>query len=163
MVDWNLSRSRFGEPPLPIWKTEDGSEMIYIGSIEELNEGIRKTADVLGGDTNTHYLHEGILDLHKPYVDDITLVKPRRQTMKRVPDLVDVWFDSGAMPYAQWHFPFENKETFEQNFPADFIAEGVDQTRGWFYTRTPSRYYCLIVWHKNRCQTDSFSIRTGIR
>jgi isoleucyl-tRNA synthetase len=134
MVDWNLSRSRFWGTPLPIWKTEDGSEMICIGSVEELNEGIRKAADVLGGDTNTHYLHEGILDLHKPYVDDITLVSPGGKPMKRVPDLVDVWFDSGAMPYAQWHFPFENKETFEQNFPADFIAEGVDQTRGWFYT-----------------------------
>ena len=88
----------------------------------------------MGGETNKHYLHEGILDLHKPYVDDITLVSDSGKPMKRVPDLIDVWFDSGAMPYAQWHFPFENKETFKQNFPADFIAEGVDQTRGWFYT-----------------------------
>ncbi|MEP6712598.1 MAG: isoleucine--tRNA ligase [Ferruginibacter sp.] len=144
MVDWNLSRSRFWGTPLPIWKTVDadgnfldekeGGRQKCIGSIEELNDEIKKAAEVLGGDTNTHYLHEGILDLHKPYVDDIILVSEDGQSMKRVPDLIDVWFDSGAMPYAQWHFPFENKETFKQNFPADFIAEGVDQTRGWFYT-----------------------------
>ncbi len=134
MVDWNLSRSRYWGTPLPIWKTEDGEEMKCIGSVAELNDEIRKAAAQLGGDTNTHYLHEGILDLHKPYVDDITLVSDSGKPMKRVADLIDVWFDSGAMPYAQWHFPFENKETFEQNFPADFIAEGVDQTRGWFYT-----------------------------
>jgi len=134
MVDWNLSRSRFWGTPLPIWKTEDGEEEKCIGSVEELNAEIRKAAGVLGGDTNTHYLHDGILDLHKPYVDDIILVSDSGKAMKRVPDLIDVWFDSGAMPYAQWHFPFENKETFKQNFPADFIAEGVDQTRGWFYT-----------------------------
>lgn len=134
MVDWNLSRSRFWGTPLPIWKTEDGEEERCIGSIEELNNEIKKAAEVLGGETNKHYLHEGILDLHKPYVDDITLVSDTGKPMKRVPDLIDVWFDSGAMPYAQWHFPFENKETFKQSFPADFIAEGVDQTRGWFYT-----------------------------
>ena len=134
MVDWNLSRSRFWGTPLPIWKTEDGEIKKCIGSIEELNTEIRKAAEILGGETNTNYLHEGILDLHKPYVDDIILVSDDGQLMRRVPDLVDVWFDSGAMPYAQWHFPFENKETFQQNFPADFIAEGVDQTRGWFYT-----------------------------
>jgi len=134
MVDWNLSRSRFWGTPLPIWKTEDGEEEICIGSIEELNEGIRHANKVLGGDVNKHYLHEGILDLHKPYVDDIILVSKSGKPMKRVPDLIDVWFDSGAMPYAQWHFPFENKETFEKSFPADYIAEGVDQTRGWFYT-----------------------------
>jgi len=134
MVDWNLSRSRFWGTPLPIWKTEDGEEEKCIGSIEELNNEIKRAAEVLGGETNKHYLHEGILDLHKPYVDEITLVSPAGKPMKRVPDLIDVWFDSGAMPYAQWHFPFENKETFKANFPADFIAEGVDQTRGWFYT-----------------------------
>ena len=134
MVDWNLSRSRFWGTPLPIWRTEDGEEEICIGSIEELNEGIRKANEVLGGDVNKHYLHEGILDLHKPYVDEIVLTSKSGKPMKRVPDLIDVWFDSGAMPYAQWHFPFENKETFRQSFPADFIAEGVDQTRGWFYT-----------------------------
>ena len=141
MVDWNLSRSRFWGTPLPIWKSVDANgnfeeepEEKCIGSVEELNTEIRKAAEVLGGDTNTHYLHDGILDLHKPYVDDIVLVSESGKAMKRVPDLIDVWFDSGAMPYAQWHFPFENKETFKQNFPADFIAEGVDQTRGWFYT-----------------------------
>jgi isoleucyl-tRNA synthetase len=134
MVDWNLSRSRFWGTPLPIWRTEDGSEEICIGSIEELNREIRKANQVLGGDVNTHYLHDGILDLHKPYVDDVILVSASGKPMRREPDLIDVWFDSGAMPYAQWHFPFENQEKFKQNFPADFIAEGVDQTRGWFYT-----------------------------
>jgi isoleucyl-tRNA synthetase len=134
MVDWNLSRSRFWGTPLPIWKTEDGEEEKCIGSIEELNTGIKKANEVLGCGTNENYMHEGILDLHKPYVDDIVLVSASGKPMRRIPDLIDVWFDSGAMPYAQWHFPFENKEIFKQNFPADFICEGVDQTRGWFYT-----------------------------
>jgi isoleucyl-tRNA synthetase len=136
MVDWNLSRSRYWGTPLPVWRTEDGREEICIGSIAELNEGIRKANEVLGGDVNKHYLHEGILDLHKPFVDDIILVSESGTPMQRVPDLIDVWFDSGAMPYAQWHYPFENKELIDKGeaFPADFIAEGVDQTRGWFYT-----------------------------
>ena len=136
MVDWNLSRSRFWGTPLPVWRTEDGEEEICIGSIKELNEGIRKASEILGGDVNKNYLHEGILDLHKPYVDDIILVSALGKPMKRVPDLIDVWFDSGAMPYAQWHYPFENKDLVDKGsaFPADFICEGVDQTRGWFYT-----------------------------
>jgi isoleucyl-tRNA synthetase len=136
MVDWNLSRSRYWGTPLPVWRTEDRGEEICIGSIEELNAEIRKASQVLGGDVNKTYLHEGILDLHKPYVDDIILVSDSGKPMKRVPDLIDVWFDSGAMPYAQWHYPFENKEKLDSKkaFPADFIAEGVDQTRGWFYT-----------------------------
>ncbi len=134
LQDWNLSRSRFWGTPLPIWKTEDGEEEIIIGSIAELNAAIKEAAEKLGGDTNQHYLHDGILDLHKPYVDDIILVSTSGKPMKRVSDLIDVWFDSGAMPYAQHHFPFENKELFAKNYPAEFIAEGVDQTRGWFYT-----------------------------
>ncbi|HZH01595.1 MAG TPA: isoleucine--tRNA ligase, partial [Flavisolibacter sp.] len=142
MVDWNLSRSRYWGPPLPVWRTEDGVEEKCIGSIEELNSEIRKASEVLGGDVNTHYLHDGILDLHKPYVDEVVLVSESGKPMRREPDLIDVWFDSGAMPYAQWHFPFENKEKILTGdaakrgsaFPADFIAEGVDQTRGWFYT-----------------------------
>jgi isoleucyl-tRNA synthetase len=132
MVDWNLSRSRYWGTPLPIWRTEDGSEEICIDSIEELNNAIKKANEVLGGKIQ-HYLHQGILDLHKPYVDEIVLVSPSGKPMKRVPDF---WFDSGAMPYAQWHYPFENKDYIDKGcaFPADFIAEGVDQTRGWFYT-----------------------------
>jgi isoleucyl-tRNA synthetase len=137
MVDWNLSRSRFWGTPLPVWRTEDGEEEICIGSIAELETEIKKANTILGDDVNSHYLNNGILDLHKPYVDDIILVSPSGKSMKRIPDLIDVWFDSGAMPYAQWHFPFENRQMVEgkaEAFPADFIAEGVDQTRGWFYT-----------------------------
>lgn len=133
MVDWNLSRSRFWGTPLPIWKTDYGEEEKCIGSIAELIIEA-KNADKILGLANSPKLTANSLDLHKPYVDDIILVSNSGKPMKRVPDLIDVWFDSGAMPYAQWHFPFENKETFKQSFPADFIAEGVDQTRGWFYT-----------------------------
>ncbi len=130
MVDWNLSRSRFWGTPLPVWRTTDGTEEVCIGSIAELRSAIDKA--VAAGLMEAG---EGLTaDLHKPYVDEIILVSPTGQPMKRVPDLIDVWFDSGAMPYAQWHFPFANKEIFAQNYPADFIAEGVDQTRGWFYT-----------------------------
>ena len=133
VVDWNLSRSRFWGTPLPIWTTEDGEEKVCIGSIEELLAEAKKAEEQLGIAHNSRLTTQD-LDLHKPYVDDIILVSKSGKPMKRVPDLIDVWFDSGAMPYAQWHFPFENKETFEQSFPADYIAEGVDQTRGWFYT-----------------------------
>ncbi|MEY3563251.1 MAG: isoleucine--tRNA ligase [Bacteroidota bacterium] len=136
MVDWNLSRSRYWGTPLPIWRTGDASEEICIGSIEELKTEIQKAHDALGGDVNATFIREGLTDLHKPFVDEIILVSKSGKPMKRVPDLVDVWFDSGAMPYAQWHYPFENKAMIDSGeaFPADFIAEGVDQTRGWFYT-----------------------------
>jgi len=143
MVDWNLSRSRFWGTPLPVWKTEDGEEEVCIGNIEELNEGIRRANNILGDDINKNYLRQGILDLHKPFVDEITLVSKSGKPMKRIPDLIDVWFDSGAMPYAQWGLdynkikkgnPFPFGEGWDGAFPADFIAEGVDQTRGWFYT-----------------------------
>jgi isoleucyl-tRNA synthetase len=143
MVDWNLSRSRFWGTPLPVWRTEDGEEAKCIGSIEELNAEIKKAAEVLGGDTNKKFLEEGLKDLHKPYVDEIILVSDSGKPMRREPDLIDVWFDSGAMPYAQWGLNYEKlragdpqpfNHPFENNFPADFICEGVDQTRGWFYT-----------------------------
>ncbi len=134
MVDWNLSRSRFWGTPLPIWRTEDGTEEKCIGSIQELKEEIIRANKELGENSNNSFLSGDTLDLHKPYVDEVILVSHSGKPMKRVPDLIDVWFDSGAMPYAQWHFPFENKDIFARNYPADFIAEGVDQTRGWFYT-----------------------------
>ncbi len=126
--DWNLSRSRFWGTPLPIWRTEDGKEEICIGSVDELGREIEKANKALN-------LQQQVPeDLHRPYIDEVTLVSPSGKAMKREPDLIDVWFDSGAMPYAQWHYPFENRAVFKQNFPADFIAEGVDQTRGWFYS-----------------------------
>lgn len=139
MVDWNLSRSRYWGTPLPIWRTEEGDEEKCIGSIDELKAEIKKSFDagllILAAGENVESKIELLVsDLHKPFVDHIILVSSDGKPMTRVPDLIDVWFDSGAMPYAQWHFPFENKEDFEKNFPADFICEGVDQTRGWFYT-----------------------------
>ncbi len=143
--DWNLSRSRFWGTPLPIWRTKDGSEELIIGSVEELKAEMRKSIDkgfmdkdifedfVVGDMSEENY---DKIDLHKNIVDQIVLVSDKGQAMKRESDLIDVWFDSGAMPYAQWHYPFENKEKIDANdfYPADFIAEGVDQTRGWFYT-----------------------------
>lgn len=143
LVDWNLSRSRFWGTPLPIWMTEDKKEQICIGSIEQLQKEINKSVaagimkenpykDFIPGDFSKENYNK--IDLHRPYVDDIILVSPTGQKMYRESDLIDVWFDSGAMPYCQWHYPFENKEVFANNFPADFIAEGVDQTRGWFFT-----------------------------
>jgi isoleucyl-tRNA synthetase len=131
LVDWNLSRTRFWGTPLNIWRTEDGKEEICIASIEQLNNEIKKSIE-------KGYLNQSILekeiDLHKPFVDEIILVSATGKKMYREPDLIDVWFDSGAMPYAQLHYPFQNKENLKTTFPADFIAEGVDQTRGWFYT-----------------------------
>ncbi|MFV5690633.1 isoleucine--tRNA ligase [Flavobacterium sp. LT1R49] len=143
--DWNLSRSRFWGIPLPIWRTEEGTEEILIGSVEELYNEIEKSIAAgfqkenpfkgfeIGNMAETNY---DLVDLHKNVVDEITLVSASGKPMTREADLIDVWFDSGSMPYAQWHYPFENKDKIDQNkdFPADFIAEGVDQTRGWFYT-----------------------------
>ena len=136
MVDWNLSRSRFWGTPLPIWRTEDGSEEVCIGSVEELKTAAAKAREVLGDEVNPWLNTTTAIDLHKPFVDDIVLLSRQGKPMHRLPDLIDVWFDSGAMPYAQWHYPFENRALIESGeaFPADFIAEGVDQTRGWFYT-----------------------------
>ncbi len=129
LVDWNLSRSRYWGTPLPIWREEDGKEEKCIGSIEELNAEIEKS--IAAGLMPAGFKLE---DMHRPYVDDVILTSSTGKRMLREPDLIDVWFDSGAMPYAQWHFPFENKEAFAAAYPADFIAEGVDQTRGWFFT-----------------------------
>ena len=139
MVDWNLSRSRFWGTPLPIWRTEDETEEKCIGSIDELKKELQKSIDagcqpLKNGVDAATTITQMVSDLHKPFVDDIILVSDSGKSMKRLPDLIDVWFDSGAMPYAQWHYPFENKDVFKKSFPADFIAEGVDQTRGWFYT-----------------------------
>jgi isoleucyl-tRNA synthetase len=128
LQDWNLSRSRYWGTPLPIWRTEDGQEEKCIGSVEELRLEIEKADKALG-------LNQEVpQDLHRPYIDEVVLASGSGKPMRRETDLIDVWFDSGAMPYAQWHYPFENQETFKRMFPADFIAEGVDQTRGWFYT-----------------------------
>ncbi|EKT3965699.1 isoleucine--tRNA ligase [Flavobacterium psychrophilum] len=143
--DWNLSRSRFWGIPLPIWRTEEGTEEILIGSVEELYNETEKAIAAgfqsvnpfknfqVGNMSEENY---DLIDLHKNVVDEITLVSASGKPMKRESDLIDVWFDSGSMPYAQWHYPFENKDKIDENkdFPADFIAEGVDQTRGWFYT-----------------------------
>ena len=143
--DWNLSRSRFWGIPLPIWRTEDGKETVIMGSMEELIAAIEKSIEAgfmqdnpfkefeVGNMSEENYDR---IDLHKNSVDPIVLCSPSGQAMYRESDLIDVWFDSGSMPYAQWHYPFENKEMIDENkaFPADYIAEGVDQTRGWFYT-----------------------------
>lgn len=133
MVDWNLSRSRFWGTPLPVWSTEDRSEMRCIGSIQELKEAVQEAMQA-GLMKELPWTDWATIDLHKPYVDAIVLKSSQGLPMYREPDLVDVWFDSGAMPLAQWHYPFEHEAEFTRNFPADFIAEGVDQTRGWFYT-----------------------------
>jgi len=133
LVDWNLSRSRYWGTPIPIWRTKDNKEEICIGSLEELQSEIDK-AKLLGIDNKFKKVDDPAFDLHRPFVDEIILASSTGQPMYREPDLIDVWFDSGAMPYAQWHYPFENKSEFKNAFPADYIAEGVDQTRGWFFT-----------------------------
>ena len=129
LVDWNLSRSRYWGTPLPIWRTESGEEEICISSIDELNAEMKKANDAFADVNNPDTLD----DLHRPYVDDIFLVSPKGEKMTRETDLIDVWFDSGAMPYAQHHY-MGDKSVIDGSFPADFIAEGVDQTRGWFFT-----------------------------
>ncbi|WP_337042044.1 isoleucine--tRNA ligase [Emticicia sp. 17c] len=140
-VDWNLSRSRYWGTPLPIWRSEDGEE-VCIGSLEELKNGIlhAQKDDALSAEQkqkNDYFLTllaENKEDLHRPFVDEVYLVSTSGKVMQRESDLIDVWFDSGAMPFAQWHYPFENKDIFDNSYPADFISEGVDQTRGWFFT-----------------------------
>ncbi len=130
LVDWNLSRSRYWGTPLPIWRTEDRKEEKCIGSLEELRAEVELSvkAGYMSGPLPEDF------DLHRPFVDNVYLVSSTGKKMMREPDLIDVWFDSGAMPYAQWHYPFKNQETFKAKYPADFIAEGIDQTRGWFFT-----------------------------
>ena len=136
LVDWNLSRSRFWGIPLPIWTSEDRKEQIAVGSVEELSRLIDESVKkgVMKSNPLANMSDYNSFDLHRPYVDDIVLVSDKGTKLIREADLIDVWFDSGAMPYAQWHYPFENKDQLKEHYPADFIAEGVDQTRGWFFT-----------------------------
>ena len=142
LVDWNLSRSRYWGTPLPIWRTEDGSEELCFGSVEDLvqalqaalNSGKLNAEQITGNEAFIAAAKAGEADLHRPYVDTIFVLSASGIVMGRELDLIDVWFDSGAMPFAQWHYPFENQDIFKQSYPADFISEGVDQTRGWFFT-----------------------------
>jgi len=167
LQDWNLSRSRYWGIPLPIWRTEDGSEELCIGSVAELQAGIDKANEVLDLDQQVPK------DLHRPYIDDVVLVSSTGQKMVRETDLIDVWFDSGSMPYAQWHYPFENKELIdnalngnggEVSYPADFIAEGVDQTRGWFYTLHAIATMCFdSVAYKNVVSNGLVLDKTGAK
>lgn len=167
LQDWNLSRSRYWGIPLPIWRTEDGTEEICIGSIKELQQAINLANEKLG-------LNQSVpKDLHRPYIDDVFLVSSNGEKMVRETDLIDVWFDSGSMPYAQWHYPFENKELIdnalngnggEVSYPADFIAEGVDQTRGWFYTLHAIATMCFdSVAYKNVVSNGLVLDKTGAK
>ena len=161
LQDWNLSRSRYLGIPIPIWTTEDKEEQICIGSAEQLRAECEKAVETglmdknpLGDFEPQNMSKENYetFDFHRPFVDDIVLVSPSGKAMKRETDLIDVWFDSGSMPYAQWHYPFENKELIDQNkfYPADFIAEGVDQTRGWFFTLHAIATLCFdTIAYKN--------------
>ena len=151
LVDWNLSRSRYWGTPLPIWRTEDGKEEICIGSVEELRAEIEKSIKA-GFMTENPYASEDYtkFDLHRPYIDGVVLVSPTGKKMMREPDLIDVWFDSGAMPYAQYHYMGKEGQLGKDVFPADFIAEGVDQTRGWFFTLHAIATMCFdSVAYKN--------------
>lgn len=173
LIDWNLSRSRYWGTPLPIWRTEDASEEICIGSLEELKSEVEKSVkkgfmdenplkDFIPGDfSKENYL---TFDMHRPYVDDIILVSQSGKKMHREKDLIDVWFDSGSMPYAQMHYPFENKNNLQHAFPADYIAEGVDQTRGWFFTlHAISTMLFDSVAYKNIIATGLLLDKNGVK
>lgn len=158
LQDWNLSRSRYWGIPLPIWRDENNEDEICIGSMEQLQQEIDKANKALG------LQQELPPDLHRPYIDDIVLVSDSGQRMTRELDLIDVWFDSGSMPYAQFHYPFENKEIFEKNYPADFIAEGVDQTRGWFFTLHAIATMCFdSVAYKNVVSNGLVLDKNGVK
>ncbi|MFK7807022.1 MAG: isoleucine--tRNA ligase [Saprospiraceae bacterium] len=158
LQDWNLSRSRFWGIPLPIWRTKDGEQMKFIDSIATLKKEIDHANELLEKNQSVPD------DLHRPYIDDVILATADGEPMQREADLIDVWFDSGSMPYAQWHYPFENKERFERNYPADFIAEGVDQTRGWFYTLHAIATMCFdSVAYKNVVSNGLVLDKNGLK
>ncbi len=161
LQDWNLSRSRFWGIPLPIWRTaEEEPEEKCIGSVAELRAEVEKS--IAAGFMDAQLPED--FDLHRPFIDQVVLVSDSGKPMKRELDLIDVWFDSGSMPYAQWHYPFENEEKFKQNFPADFIAEGVDQTRGWFFTLHAIATMCFdSVAYKNVVSNGLVLAKSGVK